>query len=42
MSEQPQAKATSAPRLSLDTWSVLLALFAAALIRFAIIPRIPW
>jgi len=30
------------PRLSLDTWAVLLALAAAALIRLGLIPRVPW
>jgi hypothetical protein len=29
-------------RLSLDTWAVLFALAAAALIRFGVFPRIPW
>jgi hypothetical protein len=29
-------------KLSLDTWAVLLALFAAALIRAGVIPRVPW
>ena len=28
-------------RLTLDAWAVLLALAAAALIRFGVIPRIP-
>lgn len=31
-----------APRLSLDTWAVLLSLAVAALIRFGLIHRIPW
>ena len=30
------------PRLSLDAWAVLLALAAAALIRFGLIQHIPW
>lgn len=30
------------PKLSLDTWAVLLALLAAALIRFGVIPRVSW
>jgi hypothetical protein len=30
------------PRLSLDTWAVLLALAAVALIRFGLIQHIPW
>jgi len=32
----------SAPRISLDTWAVFLALAAAVLIRFGLIHRIPW
>lgn len=28
--------------LSLDTWAVLIALLAAALIRFGLISRVPW
>ena len=31
-----------APRFSLDTWAVLIALVAAALIRLGLIPRVPW
>jgi hypothetical protein len=42
MSDQPQAETKPAPKLSLDTWAVLVALFAAALIRFGLIPRVPW
>jgi hypothetical protein len=34
--------AKTAPRISLDTWAVLLSLAAAALIRFGLIHRIPW
>jgi hypothetical protein len=30
------------PRISLDTWAVLISLAAAALIRFGLIHRIPW
>jgi hypothetical protein len=30
------------PRLSLDTWAVLLALVAVVLIKVGIIPRVPW
>jgi hypothetical protein len=36
----PRAK--PAPRISLDTWAVLLALAAAALIRFGLVPHVPW
>jgi len=43
MSElKPQVDAKAAPRLSLDTWAVLIALLAAALIRFGLIPLVPW
>ena len=42
MSERPQGEAKPDSRLSLDTWAVLVALFAAALIRFGLIPRVPW
>jgi len=37
-----QVAARSAPKLSLDTWAVILALVAAALIRFGVIPKVPW
>ena len=37
-----QTEAKPAPRLSLDSWAVLLALFAAALIRIGLIHRVPW
>ena len=40
--QNPRAAAKSAGRLSLDEWAVLLALAAAALIRFGVIHRIPW
>lgn len=30
------------PRLSLDTWAVLLALAAVVLIKVGIIARVPW
>jgi hypothetical protein len=32
----------AASRLSLDTWAVVVAIIAAALIRFGIIPRVTW
>jgi len=28
--------------LSLDTWAVVFALLAAALIRFGLLPHVPW
>jgi hypothetical protein len=34
--------AKTAPRVSLDSWAVLLALAAAILIRTGVIHRIPW
>lgn len=37
-----QADARPAPKLSLDTWAVILALALAALIRFGVIPKVPW
>jgi len=37
-----EAATRSAPKLSLDSWAVILALALAALIRFGIIPRVPW
>jgi hypothetical protein len=40
--QQQQAFAKAAPRLSLDSWAVLIALLAAALIRFGLIARVPW
>lgn len=40
--QNTQATTKSTPRITLDEWAVLLALAAAALIRFGVIPRIPW
>jgi hypothetical protein len=40
MSESAVTK--SGPKLSLDWWSVLLALVAAALVKAGILPHIPW
>jgi len=37
-----QTPAKAGPRLSLDTWAVLLALTAAALIRLGLVPHVPW
>ena len=42
MSSQPKVEAKTTPRLSLDTWAVIVALLAAALIHFGMIPPIPW
>jgi hypothetical protein len=39
---KPQAATRSTPKFSLDTWAVILALALAALIRFGVIPRVPW
>jgi hypothetical protein len=38
----PNEQSIPKRRLSLDTWAVLLALFAGALIRLGIIPHVPW
>jgi hypothetical protein len=37
-----QTQTKSTPRISLDTWAVLIALAAAILIRTGVIHRIPW
>jgi len=39
---QTQVEMRAASRLSLDTWAVIIALLAAALIRFGVLPRVPW
>lgn len=39
---QSKAEAKAASRISLDTWAVILALLAAALVRFGVLPRVPW
>jgi hypothetical protein len=41
-SSQNRAKAKAASRLSLDAWAVIIALLAAALVRFGVLPRVPW
>jgi hypothetical protein len=41
-SSQGRAKAKAASRLSLDAWAVIIALLAAALVRFGVLPRVPW
>lgn len=40
--QNTQAATKRTARITLDEWAVLLALAAAALIRFGVIPRIPW
>jgi hypothetical protein len=40
--QKTQTEAKPNPALSLDTWAVLLALVAAALIRFGLISKVPW
>jgi hypothetical protein len=35
-------QSTPKHKLSLDTWAVLLALFAATLIRLGLIRHVPW
>ena len=42
MSDKDKVAVKSTARLSLDTWDVIVALVAAALIRFGVIPRVPW
>lgn len=39
---KPAAVPARSRGLSLDTWAVIVALVAAALIRFGVIPRVPW
>ena len=41
-SSKVEAGTRNRPRLSLDTWAVILALVVAVLIRFGIIPKVPW
>jgi len=41
-SSQNRAEVKAAPRLSLDTWAVIIALLAAMLVRFGVLPRVPW
>jgi hypothetical protein len=38
----PAEVAAKRPRISLDTWAVIFALVAAALIRAGVIKHIPW
>jgi hypothetical protein len=43
MSERnAQPRSRLIPRLSLDTWAVLIAILAAVLIRVGAIPHVPW
>ena len=39
---ESKAVAETTPKLSLDTWAVVFALLAAALIRFGLLPHVPW
>ena len=39
---QIKVERKTAFRLSLDTWAVIIALFTAALVRFGILPHVPW
>ena len=39
---QIKLEAKTALRLSLDTWAVIIALLTAALVRFGILPHVPW
>jgi hypothetical protein len=38
----PNSVAKPDRKLSLDTWAVILAFLAAALIRFGLLPHVPW
>ncbi len=40
--EQTQSAVKPSLKVSLDTWAVLLALFAAALVRLGAIQHVPW
>ena len=42
MPNKSQSANKRTTRISLDTWAVLLALVAAALIRAGAIPHVPW
>ena len=42
MSNAPPQPKGAVPRLALDEWAVIVALFAAVLIRTGVIHRIPW
>ena len=42
MADSKPAAAARTRGLSLDTWAVIVALVAAALVRFGVIPRVPW
>ena len=42
MPDQNNQSPRSIPRLSVDTWAVLIALLLAALIRAGAIPHVPW
>ena len=37
-----QSETKTVPRISLDTWAVLISLAAAVLVRVGLIHRIPW
>jgi hypothetical protein len=41
-SKNPDGPMQLRPRLSIDWWSVITALSAAILIKFGILPHIPW
>ena len=40
--DAPLETAARSPRISLDTWAVIFALVAGALIRSGVIKHIPW
>ena len=39
---QINTEAKARLRLELDTWAVIIALLAAALVRFGVLPHVPW
>jgi hypothetical protein len=41
-SEEKVSQAKKPGRLSLDSWAVLIALFAALLVRAGVLKHIPW
>jgi len=42
VTNQSNVEVKAKPKLSLDTWAVLLAFLAAVLIRLGLLPKVPW